>query len=182
MKSKTYDYYIDASTTRTGLTLVASDNNEIIVTHLDFSKVKYPSGNINVQNKILKFKYIKMTFDSLLQEYPCKDVYIEGVFVKPNFLHSSEVLIKLHGFLMLYFIDCKIEFFPPKTIKKELLKNGNGSKADLYNLIEEKYNLKCLNFDQSDSFAIMLYEHIIHNKEVSKNINIDNGYSIRIVH
>ena len=97
----------------------------MIVTHLNFSNI-HQDRQLNKQdNQIIKFREIKKKLDEFTKKYPLtQNIYIEGIFVKPTFLNSSEVLIKFHGFLILYFIDYNLNYFAPKSIKKIVTGNG----------------------------------------------------------
>ena len=155
MKHK-WTYFIDASTTRTGITLLRDDEKKVIVTHLNFSNI-HQDRQLNKQdNQIIKFREIKKKLDEFTKKYPLtQKIYIEGIFVKPTFLNSSEVLIKFHGFLILYFIDYNLNYFAPKSIKKIVTGNGNANKKDVREILETKYRIEFNNDDQSDAFAVM---------------------------
>lgn len=156
MKHK-WTYFIDASTSRTGITLLRDDYKKIIVTDLDF-KYKIDKKLTKTEQQINKFKQIKKQLDEFVTKYPPMDtIYMEGIFVKSSFLNSSEVLLKFHGFLIMYFIDYQIEYFPPKTIKKLITGNGNAKKDEVRKTLENKYEINFKNEDQSDSFAVFDY-------------------------
>lgn len=171
-KQETWNYYIDASTTRTGIVIENSKKDITVITSLDFSKHKVTKES-KAEKQFDKFKYIKEKLDEFTAKYPPGDtICIEGIFVKPSFLNSSEVVIKLHGFLMLYFIDKEIQFYPPKSIKKVVLGNGNAAKQDVFDFVRSRYQIQCENYDQSDAFAVMLYHKIINHEEVTKKLKV----------
>ena len=102
MKHK-WNYFIDASTSRTGITLLREDKKKIVITSLNFSNIKTDAKLGKAERQALKFRKIKEELDKFVKKYPpATDIYMEGIFVKPQFLNSSEVSIKFHGFLMLY--------------------------------------------------------------------------------
>lgn len=126
-----------------------------------------------MEKQIDKFILIKEMLDDFTTSFsPDFSLYIEGIFIKPAFLHSSEMLLKLHGFLILYFIKHKIHFVPPTIIKKAITGKGNSSKEDVRKKLEEKYHIVFQNNDQSDAFALMEY-YLLSNKVQVDNRNID---------
>lgn len=152
-----WTYFIDASTKRTGITLLRDDEKKILITDIDFSKAKIPNNLSRIEVQIVKFNYIKEKLDLFIKKYPPdKRIYMEGIFVKSAFLNSSEVLLKFHGFLILYFIKHDIKYIPPKTIKKVVTGNGNAKKEEVKKKLEENYKLRFNNLDQSDSFALFI--------------------------
>ena len=153
-----WNYFIDASTSRTGIVLLRDDRKKVIITDLDFSRIPSKRNSDKITNQINKFRKIKQELDKFTKKYPpAEDIYIEGIFVKPAFLNSSEVLIKFHGFLILYFIEHNLIYYPPRSIKKKLTGNGNAKKEDVRKMLEEKYGIEFSNDDQSDAFAVMEY-------------------------
>ncbi|MEG0737336.1 MAG: crossover junction endodeoxyribonuclease RuvC [Longicatena sp.] len=164
-----YNYYIDASTTRTGITLENTETGEIIITHLDFPKIT-TKNTTKVEKQFEKFKAIKNILDDFTKKFPYEEIIMEGIFINPAFLNSSEVVIKLHGFLMAYFISTTMTFYPPKSIRKTLLGKGNAKKEEVWEFIKEQYMIECANFDQSDSFAVYLYHKRVQNVEIGKTL------------
>lgn len=153
-----WNYYIDASTTRMGITLESLENGQVLVTDLDFKKYK-PNKNLSkAEGHVEKMRYIKKKLDDFVMKYPPNEIYLEGIFIKREFLNSSEVTLKLHGFLILYFIDHPIHYFPPKSVRKALLSNGNASKKDLQEYLYNQTGIVFNNFDQSDSYALYEYK------------------------
>lgn len=169
MKHK-WTYFIDASTTNTGITMLRDDNKKLIVTSINFSKYKANKKLSKAECHVEKFHHIKTILDDFTKKYPpMKTIYMEGIFVKPAFLNSSEVLLKFHGFLIGYFIDYNIVYYPPKTIKKLITGNGNANKEDIRKVLEMKYQIDFNNYDESDSLAVFEYYRIINNCLYNKN-------------
>lgn len=171
MKKYKWYYFLDASTTRTGIVLLRSDYRKILVTDLDFSGIIVDKMMSKAQKHVAKFKAIKLLLDDFTKQYPPEDtLYVEGIFVKSAFLNSSEVIIKFHGFLISYFINYDIDYYPPKTIKKAITGNGNTNKDDVREILERKYKIKFMNLDQSDAFAVFVYYVQTQNIEVGHGL------------
>lgn len=151
-----WTYFIDASTANTGITMLRSDKKKVVVTDLNFSDCgKYGKDMNKAEKHVKKLKKIKEKLDCFIKKYPPEEtIYMEGIFIQKSFLNSSEVLLKFHGFLIMYFIDHEFIYMPPKTIKKEIAGNGNATKEKIREILEEKYKVKFKNCDESDSFAV----------------------------
>jgi len=154
-----WTYFIDASTANTGITMLRDDKKKVIITDLNFSKCnKYDKDLHKAEKHVEKLKQIKEMLDEFVKKYPpTETIYMEGIFVQRTFLNSSEVLLKFHGFLIMYFIEHEFKYLPPKTIKKEITGKGNATKEEVREVLEEKYQIKFKNYDESDSFAIFEY-------------------------
>lgn len=177
-----YDYYIDASTTRMGIVLEDQDKKELIVTDLDFSHFHADKNQSHMRKQVNKFRFIEQMLDRFVQKWLVGDrVVIEGIFLNPVYKNSSEVLLKLHGFLIHYFLDKDLIFLPPAHIKKIITGKGNASKKLVAKGIKEvtQQKIEFKNNDQSDAFAIFLtYKKEYENKEL---IDLLNGYMICIL-
>lgn len=164
MKLEKYNYYIDASTTRSGIVLEKADiqdHKEIIITDLDFHKFKSKEGQTHLERQVEKFQFIHFCLDQFIKQYPVANkIVIEGIYINPARLNSTSVLLKLHGFLMDYFIDKELIFIPPASIKKAITGSGNAKKELVQQTLAECFNIQFQNFDQSDAFALYLTEYM----------------------
>lgn len=166
-----YDYYIDLSSTNSGIVLVKNDT--AYVTSWPF--VYKSSQKIDKYHRhIYKLKYISDYIHSFMDKYPPNEIYIEGPFIKKSFLASSEVLLKLHGIIIEIFREHEIHMAPPKTIKKTVTGNGNASKDDVFSKISEILHFTPNNFDESDALALMIYFHHISNIPLPKTVKLLN--------
>lgn len=157
MKEKKWTYYMDASTTNTGVVLVCLESREAMITNLDFSRFKNNPTLSKADNLYFKLRFIKEKLDKFTQQYPPNgSIILEGIFIQPKYMNSSEALLKLHGFLMGYFMGSDFSFIPPSSIKKAITGKGNSSKNIVRKTLEETYDIQFDNNDQSDAFAVMM--------------------------
>lgn len=175
-----YNYYIDASTTRSGIVLEEKDelnenNSNLIITDLDFHKFKNSDPNMtHVERQVEKFRFIHDCLDRFTKEYPPADqIVLEGIYINPARLNSTSVLLKLHGFMIDYFIDKELVFIPPASIKKAVTGIGNAKKELVQKTIRDCFDhIPFQNFDQSDAFALYLTEYMrVHNIHDLNGIN-----------
>ena len=155
---ESWNYYLDPSTTNTGIVLESTTTKKLLIFSLDFSKIKIDKDIDKSNHFNAKLKQIYPIFQQLIQEFPPSSIYMEGIFIQPKFFTSSSVLLKFHGFLSTIFINYPIYYHPPKQIKKRITGNGNASKEEVKDKLEEKYQIQFKNNDQSDAFAIWEYE------------------------
>lgn len=163
-----YNYYIDASTTRSGIVLEEKDelnenNSNLIITDLDFHKFKNSNSDMtHVERQVEKFRFIHDCLDRFTEEYPPADqIVLEGIYINPTRLNSTSVLLKLHGFLIDYFINKELVFIPPASIKKAVTGIGNAKKELVQKMIRDRFDhIPFQNFDQSDAFALYLTEYM----------------------
>lgn len=158
MKQKIYNYYIDASTTRMGIVLEDEENRVLFITDLSFTKFKCNKNENHTKKQINKFRYISNKLNSFIEKWPTGDkIVLEGIFLNPTRRNSSEVLLKLHGFLMHKFLDKELIYIPPAHIKKAITGKGNASKEQVSNRIQKSNeHIHFYNNDQSDAFSIFL--------------------------
>lgn len=162
---ESWNYFIDASTTNTGITLVSS--SKIICTSVNFSKI-YPKTLKELskaEQQVQKLHIIRKILDEFTKKYPLGDILVmEGIYVQPKFLNSSEFLLKLHGFLIGYFDKEFIQYYPPSVIKKKITGNGNANKKIVQETLEQQYQISFSNDDQSDSLAVYEYWRLEHDQ------------------
>lgn len=157
-----WDYFIDASTSNTGITLVSP--SKIICSSVNFSKIlPKPSSYEKAEQHVEKLKGIRDILEEFTTQFPpTSTLHLEGIFVQPKFLNSSEVLLKLHGFLIGYFIEHEFEYYPPSIIKQAITGKGNSAKQVVQTALANKYGVTFQDFDQSDSLAVYEYWRLIH--------------------
>lgn len=175
-----YNYYIDASTTRSGIVLEEKNelnkkHSNLIITDLDFHKFKNSDPNMtHVERQVEKFRFIHDCLDRFTKEYPPADqIVLEGIYINLARLNSTSVLLKLHGFMIDYFIDKELVFIPPASIKKAVTGIGNAKKELVQKTIRDCFDhIPFQNFDQSDAFALYLTEYMrVHNIHDLNGIN-----------
>lgn len=152
-----FDYYLDLSSSNTGVVLVSKNINEpIIITSWDFSKIKINKEIEKSQKQTKKLQYIGKFLKEFEKKYPVENIYLEGIFVQPQFRNSSEVLLKLHGVLMGTFYNKTILYTPPSVIKKVVTGKGNAKKEIVQDNIKRILNCSIRNSDEADALALML--------------------------
>lgn len=148
-----FDYYLDLSSTNSGVVLVGE--KVIYITSWNFSKFKKKS-KIKVEWQIEKMRYISTYINDFIKKYPPKSFTAEGIFIKKEFLASSETLMKVHGMVIEKFINYPIKYIPPTNIKKNITGKGNASKELIRQNICKKLNIQGINYDEADALALML--------------------------
>lgn len=163
----TYYYFIDLSSTNTGIVLLKTSSykrkveisdltdTDIVICSICTKKLKFSKDSTKQQRQIKKIKYIQNEFLTLFETYPPQALVVEGIFIRPQFFASSEMLIKLHGMLIAIADDHPISFIAPSVIKKFITGHGNANKEMVKSELN-KYNFKFSSLDESDAFAIMV--------------------------
>lgn len=152
-----FDYYLDLSSSNTGVVLVNNEADEpIIVTSWDFSKIKIDKELEKSQKQTRKLQYIGKFLKDFEKKYPANNIYLEGIFVQPHFRNSSEVLLKLHGVLLGTFYNKTILYTPPAVIKKVVTGKGNAKKDIVQDNVKKILNCPIRNSDEADALALML--------------------------
>lgn len=164
--------YLDVSSTNTGVCIENPSQNTIKLSNINLKKLSKPSQMPLVDFQKIKIGLMKEELDSILKDYVVQAVYIEGIFIQPKFLNSSEFLLKIHGFLMGYFMDIPVYYFPPKVIKKFITGNGNASKEDVLRKLNEFYQIQLNDDNQADALALCVYQN---NWKTYKNKNKEGG-------
>lgn len=118
-KKPSIQLFLDASTSNTGVVIYEEKSKRILLDDINLSKIKKPLQMKPEDFEKLKFGCIKNYLDTLKNQYFITGVYMEGIFIYPKRLKSSQTLLKLHGFLMSYFIDTPQYFLSPSVIKKK---------------------------------------------------------------
>jgi len=90
----------------------------------------------------------------LKEIYPVKEIVIERGFAQFN--TATAVIYRVHGLVNFLFWDVPQTYYPPKTVKAEIL-GGKSTKKELRNEIESHYeNINFENEDESDATAVGL--------------------------
>ena len=156
-KPPSIQLFLDVSSTNTGV-VILKENNDVLLDNINLQQLSKPSCMKREDYEKIKIGVIKEYLDTLKKSYKIDRVYMEGIFIQPKFLKSSQMLLKLHGFLMGYFLDTHQYFISPSSIKKKITGKGNAKKEDVKRVIEEYYGVHFDNEDISDAFAIMICE------------------------
>lgn len=151
--------YLDVSSTNTGICIENTSQNTIKLLNIYLKNLSKPSQMPLVDFQKLKIGLIKEELDRILKKYNVQKVYIEGIFIKAKFLNSSETLLKIHGFLMGYFLDIPVYYTPPRVIKKFITNNGDGTKEDIIRKLNEVYYIDLKDDNQADAFALCVYQN-----------------------
>ena len=151
---KNINLYLDISSSNTGICIEDTDKNTLTLTNINLQSLSKPPQMPLVDYHKIKLGIIKEEFDRLLKPYNIHSIYMEGIFIQPKFLKSSEILIKLHGFLIGYFMDKKVYYISPSEIKKAVTGKGNANKKDVIRCLEGFYGLSISDDNISDALAI----------------------------
>lgn len=102
-----------------------------------------------------KLKHIEKTMLQIKKKYKPDIVAIEQGFTRFN--ASTQAVYKVRGVVELVFYNIKQVFYPPATIRKEVLGKGNAKKEELQKFILDNYkDIEFKNLDESDAFGIGL--------------------------
>jgi len=115
------------------------------------SKIKESVENIHSQ----KLKHIYNELIEISNKHKIDIVIIEDSFVRHN--KATKALSKVRGVAELIFSDKQIILYPTRLIKKAVTDNGNASKEDMINKINEIYNLKIEDDNIADAVALGFY-------------------------
>lgn len=102
----------------------------------------------------IKLSYIEKWLLDYKEKYPPYRVAIERGFSRFN--TETQVLFRTHGVINRIMWDVPQEYYPPKTIKAEIIK-GNATKDLVRKTIKDKFSdLVMKNDDESDAVAIAI--------------------------
>lgn len=148
--------FLDISSKNSGVVIYREDIQEVLLDSINLQKLLKPTSMSIVDFEKVKIGCIKNYLDDLKKEYEICQVYLEGIFIQPKFLRSSQILLKIHGFIAGYFIDTKVNYLTPSEIKKNITGKGNSNKDEVKAKIEERYRYLFKNNDESDAFALLI--------------------------
>lgn len=145
---------------------------------INLKRFQKPSCMSITDYEKIKFGVIREYLDDLKKEYRIDLVCVEGIFVHPGYNQSSQTLLKLHGFLMGYFLDVPFASIPPSVIKKIITGKGNAKKEEVRRILEESFNFQFKNDDESDAMALLVaykgkQKYTIEQKEETYGIRYD---------
>lgn len=167
-KEKNYSLFIDASTTNCGIAILENTRQTPKVYMHSISLHSQRPSSIDSQDYLKwKFSLLKHRLDELQSFLKISKVYIEGIYIHPKHRKSSEVLLKLHGFLLGYFLDVPTYYVSPSVIKKEIAGKGNAKKEDVEKALKNKYKITFLDNDQVDAFALLVTVNGIKNYQIT---------------
>lgn len=167
--------FMDLSSSDTGITILDEDTNDAFVYSLkvnDFKKVHDKN-----ERALLKIQDFDKKLDIFLSSFNFKicSIFIESPFINKNFLNSSEMVLKMHGFILHKFKDLHFSFITPSEIKKIVAGKGNAGKQEVIDSIKYMgYNLDKDNKSNDniyDSFAILICYYYQNDKKMT-NLNI----------
>lgn len=164
--------FLDASSSNTGVIIYEVESGRVLMDNINLTKIKRPPQMSREDFEKIKFGCIKNYLDTLKNHYKISEVFLEGIFIAPKRNKSSQILLKLHGFLMGYFLDTPQHFLAPAVIKKTVTGKGNASKEVVRESLEKKYGKIFPNHDISDAFALLCCYHQDINKEKIKEVQI----------
>ena len=151
--------FLDISSTNSGVVIYREESQEVLLDSINLKNLHKLPQMKQVDFEKVKIGCIKNYLDALKSLYEIDVVYIEGIFIHPAFRKSSEVLLKIHGFLMGYFLDTPCMYIPPANIKKAITGKGNADKCKVKDVLEKYYQYEFENNDESDAFALLVTTH-----------------------
>lgn len=154
-KKEKYTYFLDLSSSNTGVIILNNNNLKTYLTSWDFSKIKTDTTQTKTQKQTQKLQRIAEFLQEIKTLYPADKIYLEGIFVQPHFLNSSEILLKLHGIVVGIFCDAEIIYIAPSVIKKTITGKGNASKQQVQKNLENTTKTLFKNSDEADALALM---------------------------
>ena len=148
-----YIFGLDLSMKCTGIAIFDEEGNPVM------------NCSIMTNDKQTHGKRLKVIADrmkELIELYPPKIISIERGFSRFNV--ATAVIYRVHG-VVNYILNEFIQvYYPPKEVKKFILK-GTATKKQVQETILKKYpNIKFANEDESDAFAVGLTYFIKNNK------------------
>lgn len=156
--------FVDLSSTDTGLTIWDIETNEIFCYSLKIKEFKNEHDKNN--RALLKIRYLDKIFNNITNTLNITEIVMESPFVNKTFLRSSEMILKMHGFLLHKFCDLQFSFITPSEIKKIVSGKGNACKEDIIDSVKGSgFNLDIdekSNDNIYDSFAVMIAYMDIH--------------------
>ncbi len=166
---KNVNLFIDLSSSDTGITAEDVDNQELYVFSIKISDFK----QVHDKNEraLLKIKDLDCKLDKLLSDFDFNVgcLFLEAPFVNSRFLLSSEMVLKMHGFMLHKFQNLHFSFLTPTEIKKAVTGRGNANKEDVIAAVKELgYNLDIdgkENDNVYDSFAIYLAFYLLNHPD-----------------
>lgn len=169
---KDVNIYLDTSSSDFGLTILFLEDNTTKTYSIKVKEFKNVDKNIR---SILKIKDLDFKLSQILNNYNIKLCVVEACFVNPKFLASSEMVLKVHGFIYHKFKDSEFHFFEPTVIKKVVAHNGAAKKNDIIKAVNklgiylEQPGEKA-NDNMYDSYAIYLtYKHYLQLQQNKKD-------------
>ena len=165
--------FVDLSSTDTGITILDEETNDVFVFDIKISD--FIIVHDKNERALLKIQDFDKKLDIALSSFNTTSVFIESPFVNKNFLNSSEMVLKMHGFILHKFKDLHFSFITPSEIKKIVTGKGNASKEEVIDSIKGMgYNLDKYgksNDNIYDSFAILICYYYKNDKKMT-NLNI----------
>ena len=139
-----YLYSLDISMKCTGICIFDIDTYKpILVTHIETEDKDTHGDRLHMQREFIR---------ELMDKYPPHEVAIERGFSRFN--NATQVIFRAHGVLNELLHKCLQVYYPPKTIKEVVGKNGNATKKVVQNNILKKYpEIEFANEDESDAVA-----------------------------
>lgn len=147
--------FLDVSSTNTGVAILLEDGR-VMMDSINLKRFQRPPCMSLTDYEKVKIGVIKEYLDKLEEEYRIDLVCVEGIFIRPGYNQSSQILLKLHGFLMGYFLDTPFISIPPSNIKKAIAGKGNAKKEEVRGRLEEVYQYHFRSDDESDAMALLV--------------------------
>ena len=174
-KMKKVEMYVDLSSSDTGLTFLDVDKNEVYL--FSVQSKKFSQEKDKNQRALLKIKDIDDKIDSVIRDFgfDISSVFTESPFCSKKFLNSSEMVLKMHGYILHKFSHLPFSFITPAKIKQVVAGRGNATKEDVIISIRNYgFDLDINgkpNDNVYDSFAVLL-SFYINNKKSFKDLQV----------
>lgn len=152
-----YIYGLDLSMSNTGVTIVDSETQKIVlITSITTDTKEFNKTPMEYKHG----KRLRHHFDEinkLIDKYPPSIAVIERGFSRFN--NATQILFRVHGVYTLAFSDVPNIYYTPKQVK-DTIYQGNADKGELADVIKKRLKLSFNNEDESDSTAVAL-THLI---------------------
>jgi Holliday junction resolvasome RuvABC endonuclease subunit len=134
---------LDLSLSNSGVSLFDNSGNIELCFSIPTNAKDTHGERLNIiADKLLEIK----------QKYKIDILVIENGFIMHN--KSSQAIFKVRGVVEYLFYNCELILYPPTTVKKAITGKGSAKKEELQQKLENCFNIKFKDLDQSDSFAL----------------------------
>ena len=155
MSEKNYIWGLDISLKNMGIAIYDKKEGRFVyISSFSTEKIYATKEYKGLYLNGLKLKKIVDWLKAIAKIYPPEHIAIERGFSRFN--TETQVLFRCHGVVNCLFWNIPQEYYPPKTIKSEIV-HGDATKKEVANRILKVYgNLEMTNDDESDAVAILL--------------------------
>ena len=152
-----YLYGLDISMKCTGVSVYNLDKKRFeFIDSFSTENIRATKKYRGMNLHSIKLHNISNWIENIIEEYPPSLVSVERMFSRYN--NETQTIAKATGVIQSALWDKPTEFYPPKKVKRFVL-NGNATKEDVANAINNDDRFKDLKFrneDESDAVAVAI--------------------------